>query len=310
MATRQRRLKSGRTATEAAGVALIFATLSCSTRPAVHQTSAEQEPSPAPRQASPEKAQRSSPKLPAPTDFRPFALVELFTSEGCSSCPPADRLLTHIVEAYHGQPVHALSFHVDYWNDLGYADPFSDERYSDRQRMYARRADDHQVFTPQMIVNGTHSFVGSHGNVAGPVVDEALTTSAKVAIELRAQSLTEEGRVRRVSEPEVAQRVRVWYRVAPPRRSGVLNVAVVSKHAKSEVAAGENAGRTLTHRNVVRGFARVSLDSGSSGRVDVAVQPGFRPPDALAVAYLQRPNGIRILGARAVPLVDPSASEP
>ena len=93
----------------------------------------------------------------------PFAVVELFTSEGCSSCPPADNLLGEIVkDAQKGQQrVYCLSFHVDYWNSLGWRDPYSDPAFSRRQREYARAFESVQVYTPQMVVNGSTGFVGS-----------------------------------------------------------------------------------------------------------------------------------------------------
>src|SRR5262245_18067196 len=96
----------------------------------------------------------------------PFALVELYTSEGCSSCPPADALLSKLVDAARrdGSRVFALAFHVDYWNRLGWRDPFSDPAFSERQSMYAKSFEPR--YTPQMVVNGVQSFVGSDERLA------------------------------------------------------------------------------------------------------------------------------------------------
>ena len=92
-----------------------------------------------------------------------MAVIELFTSQGCSSCPSADRNLARIVESAErdGRPVYALSFHVDYWNSLGWRDPFSAEEFTQRQREYARKFQARSVYTPQMVVNGQVHFVGS-----------------------------------------------------------------------------------------------------------------------------------------------------
>jgi hypothetical protein len=87
-------------------------------------------------------------------------LIELFTSEGCSSCPPADRLLEKLA-AENNDKVYVLSFHVDYWNYIGWKDPFSQARFSQRQRNYARQFSLESIYTPQMVVNGVAEFVGS-----------------------------------------------------------------------------------------------------------------------------------------------------
>ena len=94
--------------------------------------------------------------------FQPVAVIELFTSQGCSSCPSADQLLSQTINEAKkdGRKIFALSFHVDYWNRLGWADPFSTNEYSQRQRAYAAQLNDNSVYTPQMIVNGSRQFVG------------------------------------------------------------------------------------------------------------------------------------------------------
>src|SRR5689334_14081460 len=93
---------------------------------------------------------------------QPFALVELFTSEGCSSCPPADRVLARLAAEARasGRRIFPLSFHVDYWNGLGWRDPWSTRTFTERQRNYAR-ALGWRTYTPQMVINGAEHFVGS-----------------------------------------------------------------------------------------------------------------------------------------------------
>src|SRR5262245_48953789 len=112
--------------------------------------------------------------LPGAASASGFAVVELFTSEGCSSCPPADRLLADLAKR---PGVYALEFHVDYWNSLGWRDPYSAAAYSDRQRMYG---DD--IYTPQMVVNGTNLFVGSNRARAEAAIAAGLSAPPKVGL--------------------------------------------------------------------------------------------------------------------------------
>ncbi|MFY0600228.1 MAG: DUF1223 domain-containing protein [Cyclobacteriaceae bacterium] len=99
---------------------------------------------------------------PESEEQKPFIVVELFTSEGCSSCPSADRLLSKIVDHdYENVEVIGLSFHVDYWDYIGWKDPYAHKKFTQRQRVYAQKLKSHQVYTPQMVVNGKYEFVGS-----------------------------------------------------------------------------------------------------------------------------------------------------
>jgi len=106
----------------------------------------------------------------------PVAVIELFTSQGCSSCPPADKLLTETVNRAKAgqQSVYALSFHVDYWNRLGWSDPYSDARYSARQRQYARQLNTATIYTPQAVINGRQEFVGSNRTRLNTLLADAL----------------------------------------------------------------------------------------------------------------------------------------
>src|SRR5215831_17181987 len=115
----------------------------------------------------------------------PFAVVELFTSEGCSSCPPADALLADLKSYANGtdKNIYVLSFHVDYWNRLGWRDPFSDAAYSARQTQYDQHFGS-SVYTPQMIVNGKQQFVGSEKKTASEAIAAALKDSAILYINL------------------------------------------------------------------------------------------------------------------------------
>src|SRR5580693_8460725 len=106
-----------------------------------------------------------------------FAVVELFTSEGCSSCPPADQLVARIQQEEKDLPVYILAFHVDYWDRLGWKDAFSDARYTQRQNHYASWLNLQSVYTPQIIVNGRKEFVGSQENILRSAIQSGLDQS-------------------------------------------------------------------------------------------------------------------------------------
>ncbi|MEU7611585.1 DUF1223 domain-containing protein [Micromonospora sp. NPDC049204] len=218
-----------------------------------------------------------------------FAVVEMFTSQGCSSCPPAEEVLTEIERDARdrGQPVFALGFHVDYWDDLGWPDRFADAAYTARQEAYARAFGTGRLYTPQMVVNGTVEFVGSDRRRAAGAIASALASSATTAVTLRAEDL--------------GGRVAVDYQSAPPPEGAVLHVAIVERGLDSEIARGENAGRTLRQDNVVRAFTSVDLRA-ERGRVEVATPPDLDPRGASVVGYVQEDGNRAVLGATAVDL--------
>lgn len=217
-----------------------------------------------------------------------FAVVELFTSEGCSSCPPADDLLAEIVESEKasGRAVYALAFHVDYWNYIGWTDPFSDASFSDRQRKYAGSFRSTSIYTPQMIVNGTKEFVGSDRGKALKSIESALQSTADGKIELHIKASINNGNARG------------WYRIQGDAEGMVLNFAIVERNLETEVRKGENRGRTLKHENVVRAFLTEPIESSREGSVEVAVPEGVVIERALVIAYLQDPKTMAIVAAK------------
>lgn len=213
----------------------------------------------------------------------PLAVVELFTSQGCSSCPPADAQLRRIATASSGEGrVIALSFHVDYWNDLGWRDPFSDESYSERQRWYARRLRSSRVYTPQMVVNGTREFVGSNQSLVDAALRNAFEDEhvAEVALGalVRGKSLV------------------VGVEVTNALPGSFVQVALVQRERENHVERGENAGRTLRHVNIVRQFASMSLKPRLQLSFDRV------PGGSRVVAYVQHPETLAVLGANALDL--------
>src|ERR1700761_595401 len=117
-------------------------------------------------------------------DPRGFALLELFTSEGCSSCPPAEELAAKIQQESAGKPVYVLAFHVDYWDHQGWKDRYSDAAYSQRQKDYSSWLGTSDIYTPQAVVNGRREFVGSDERALRGALDKALSTAATARVTL------------------------------------------------------------------------------------------------------------------------------
>lgn len=230
-----------------------------------------------------------------------FALVELFTSEGCSSCPPADALLGELASRGRtkGLSIYCLAFHVDYWNQLGWTDPFSAAEYSTRQKTYARVMRSPQIYTPQMIVNGTEEFVGSDRLRAEHVIDAALSRSASVKLNL--QAARERGDSQEPSPTATVATTRVTYAVTGGPKNAVLHVAAVESGLASSVSRGENAGHVLRHENVVRAFSTVPLEKGMAGTVTLTVPQGTVAGHTSIIGYVQDGSTMAILGAAAIP---------
>src|SRR5262249_312512 len=189
------------------------------------------------------------------TDATGFALLELFTSEGCSSCPPADALLGRLVSESRdsGRRVYALSFHVDYWDHLGWKDRFSSAAWSRRQGEYARRFHLGSLYTPQLVVNGAQEMVGSDAAQVDAALRTALAGAMRgpVTIQATARGLDVSGHCKVEQAPGGA----------------VVQVAWVDATASSAPGRGENQGRTLHHVNVVRDLRSVPLDRAFDGAV-------------------------------------------
>lgn len=219
-------------------------------------------------------------------------LVELFTSEGCSDCPPADLLLEKLdrSEALNGIQVIALSEHVDYWNDIGWKDPYSSHAYSLRQGTYGRQFGLGSVYTPQMVVDGRAEFVGSNEREAVHAIESA-GSIAKIPLHL--SSLRFEGADRIVLHLEAGP--------VPPALSGrnaEMLLAVADDSDVSSVTRGENAGRTLKHVAVVRSLVSVGkLDSDGRFSQDETVDlVRGTTRNIRVVAILQQPEAGSVLG--------------
>jgi hypothetical protein len=238
--------------------------------------------------ARPPAARQDPPAKPGSAP--PFAVVELFTSEGCSSCPPADQHLADIeadARSRH-KNVFALSFHVDYWNYLGWQDPFSDARYSERQKLYAEALSGGQLYTPQMVVNGREEFVGSARAKASDAIDRVLQQPSALSITVT---------------PKLAARaLEVGYRIQGNTHNAVLHLALTQPALGVTVSRGENAGRTLTHRGVVRALESGVLDGETTGSIRLEMPAGVEPEKAALVVFVADRQTQAMLGATSLPL--------
>ncbi|MCB0790770.1 MAG: DUF1223 domain-containing protein [Flavobacteriales bacterium] len=176
------------------------------------------------------------------------AVVELFGSEGCSSCPPADRLVQDRMRkanALH-EPIHLIAYQVPIWDHLGWKDRFARRQWELRQREYGRRLQD-GVFTPQCVVNGRWSFTGSDAAMLDARIQESLDDPVEVTISGSA----------RTTEPEG---IAVDYTLSGPIDGREINVVLVEDGLDSQVTRGENAGEHLVHEAVARAMRTVPLD--------------------------------------------------
>lgn len=214
-----------------------------------------------------------------------FALVELFTSEGCSSCPPADKLAERLVKETQGMPIYILAYHVDYWDRLGWKDTFSSAEFSARQRRYAGWFNRKGVYTPQVVVNGQKEFVGSNESLLRSAIDSYLQT--KFPVQLKLNDLQ-----------QANGRVALKYTVEN-RSSGILTFAVVQKSARVEIKHGENGGKTLSHVNVVRKLQYLSLNA-QSGRVNLTVPKDIKGNNLEIIGFIQNDANGEILAAERI----------
>ncbi len=232
-------------------------------------------------------------------------VVELFTSEGCSSCPPADALLARLekTQPVPGAEVVALKEHVDYWNHLGWRDPYSSAAFSERQRAYAWSFGNSSVYTPQMIVDGRAEFVGSVDSRAQQAIARAAATP-KAAVHL-------EWAAPQAGGNEVPLRVRIAaLREVTPQDTAEVYLAITESGLHSDVARGENAGRQLDHFSVVRelkgiGQANPLASSAFAAEPVVAVAGGWKRENLRAVVFVQEKRSRRMLAAAAIPFSQP-----
>lgn len=204
-----------------------------------------------------------------------FAVVELFTSEGCSSCPPADEALTRLANKYPDN-VFVLAWHVDYWNHLGWKDIYSAADYTRRQQEYGRRFNLESVYTPEAVINGKKEFVGSDLNQLQTTVKEELDATTNSSLGLTAA-------------PVSSHTLQIKFAIKSAPAGATLQIVLVQSKASSQVLAGENQGMRLQHSNVVRDWQ--STPASPAGQTSLKIPNGLTVKDCQIIAFLQNKDG-------------------
>ena len=201
-----------------------------------------------------------------------FALVELFTSEGCSSCPAADVILEEVQKNYSDKNVLVLSYHVDYWDKLGWKDIFSDASFTHRQEYYSNIFRLNTIYTPQVVVNGKKEFIGSNKSKLISTIEEQLNEKTPVSIKLKAIQNTE-------------GRIDVQYsadRADAKKEQAIL--VLIQKMATNEIKKGENKGRTLHHINIVRNIFYLPLKEKTT---NFTLPTGLNKEEVFVAGFIQ-----------------------
>lgn len=218
-------------------------------------------------------------------------LVELFTSEGCSSCPPADSLLEQLdQQKIAGVQVIPLSEHVDYWDHEGWKDPYSSSSFTDRQRMYQRRFRLAEVYTPQIVVDGVTQCLGSDRQQVVAAIEDARKRQ-KTLVRMSAVSANNSTLAAHVEADPLAESGQ-WHKAN-------LYLVVALNHAKDQVRSGENKGRDISNVAVVQSFQSiggVEKGKGFSRDVRVKLKSATDPANLRVIAFVQDPGSEAVLG--------------
>jgi hypothetical protein len=236
-------------------------------------------------------------KMPEPAGASRAVVVELFTSEGCSSCPPADELLGHLRQDLAAKNIQVipLGFHVDYWNSLGWKDRFSSADYSQRQEQYTKSLKVDGPYTPQMVVDGEAEFVGNSSGQAQREISHAASQQELAAVKISA-----------VSTDQLAVQVKSTSSSNP----GNVMLAITEDNLTTNVGSGENGGRTLHHAAVVRELRQLGqIRNGSfEANVPLKLEKEWKHEDLRAIVFVQEGTKEKIpgkiQGAASFALVD------
>jgi hypothetical protein len=214
-----------------------------------------------------------------------FAVVELFTSEGCSSCPPADNLMASVENEIGKKPIYILAYHVDYWDRLGWRDNFSQAAFTKRQKDYADLLHLNSVYTPQVVVNGKKEFVGSSKKALQDAIESSLLDSSAVTLDVKST----------ISNDMVS----IEYETKGS--AGTLNFVgnLIQKSGQTEVKSGENAGRKLTHVQIVRKQVIESVRS-NKGKISIGLPSDYHDHQWELICFLQSGDGTILSASRSL----------
>ena len=216
----------------------------------------------------------------------PKVVVELFTSQGCNSCPPADAFLHELADR---ADVHAISYNVDYWNHLGWRDTLSKPDFTRRQRMYARARGDMEIYTPQIVVNGHHHAVGTDRRRVLRLIEQEKRKGGCSLVPLRARK---DGDVLVVDAGAAAGKLK--------GRKATLWAVPVRREVKVKILRGENAGRKISYHHVARGIIPAAMWQGEEGRLKLPLREIMKSKADMCYLLLQLRGHGRIIGAARI----------
>ena len=208
-----------------------------------------------------------------PAHADPRAVVELFTSQGCSSCPPADKIIGELAK---DPSIIALSMPIDYWDYLGWKDTLADARFSARQKAYSRVRGDREVYTPQAVINGSAHVIGSDRAGIESAIGETSKTEGVMSVPV---TMTQAG-------PQLTVSVAASNK-GPAAAHGEVWICSISKAVPISISRGENHGRELTYYNVVRNLVKLGDWNGSAGSWTVPLDSVVHDGVDAAVVYVQ-----------------------
>ncbi|MET0945857.1 MAG: DUF1223 domain-containing protein [Flavobacterium sp.] len=220
-----------------------------------------------------------------------FALLELYTSEGCSSCPPADEFMGRIQNEYQDNNVYVLAYHVDYWDRQGWKDVFSNADYTKRQYDYAKFLGKEPIYTPQLIINGKADYIASQETLVRNGIKSALSKPVTTDLSIEAN--------------QANNNLNVNYSIGGTFKNSNLLIAIVQKAAKTNVKRGENANRVLSHYQIVHHLHSVSLKD-KKGTVSIHLPKSFNEKDFEVIGFVQDKNNGAISGATRAVAQQPS----
>ncbi|CAM1367345.1 DUF1223 domain-containing protein [Tenacibaculum xiamenense] len=217
------------------------------------------------------------------TEYDPIAVLELFTSQGCSSCPSADNLLDRINKDYDDKNVFALSYHVSYWNYIGWKDPFSDPKHTNKQNAYARKFRSRSIYTPQLVINGKEHFVGSNETAMYSKVKEHLKIKTSNQIEI-------------IKTSRNSNNVNISFKINGNTDARQTQVILVLKGRQTQVKRGENRNRTLKNSNIVVSEKFVPT-SNQLAEISLDIPTYVGNEEKLQVIVLTKHDDLSITGA-------------
>jgi len=215
-------------------------------------------------------------------DASSYVIVELYTSQGCSSCPRADKVLTEIGDIYKNKNVIPLGFHVDYWDRLGWKDTFSQHKFSERQYLYGKRFKLNSVYTPQMIVNGVSEFNGGDKSKAVATINKSLKEKASIKLN---------GEIN-----ELGKMIPIDYMLSDINFDRyTLNAVLVKNKEVVNIKRGENSNKKIEYKNIVIDLKTVNANK--NGRIILMKPKDYNKENYTIVLFLQENNNGPIISA-------------